>query len=244
MPEPRWSNGLQLTDIAITVAFSVVVFIASIIILALAVILLHIHSISSPTFDLLNVIGTTIIYLGVLASIVITLQMRHHKVWGLLGYHRVAWYWLFIALAIGWLLQFIGDLVTALLGHLTHQATNVQACLIQSGYSQVPLLAAAVLLVIVPIVEETFFRGLLFGALRNRWTFMPSMLVSGAIFGILHGLSLGLSVLVLLPVLWGMGCLLAYLYQRTGSIYPGMVTHMAFNSLGVIAILTTSISCH
>src|SRR5436190_8956476 len=76
--------------------------------------------------------------------------------------------------------------------------------------------------VVAPFVEELTFRGLGQSLLRflGRW---PSIVLVGIAFGLTHGLLEAL--LVLVPF----GILLAYVRDRTDSVYPGMVVHALFN---------------
>jgi uncharacterized protein len=89
-----------------------------------------------------------------------------------------------------------------------------------------------VLLIVVaaPISEEACFRGMLFGGLRERWPRVAAALLSGLIFGGLHALT-GLSAV---PVLIVFGFILALLYEKTGSIIPGILLHMLNNSIALL----------
>jgi uncharacterized protein len=80
----------------------------------------------------------------------------------------------------------------------------------------------ALFTVAAPFVEELMFRGLGQSLLRGlgRW---PSIVVVGVAFGATHGLLEAL--LVLVPF----GIALAYVRDRTESVYPGMVVHALFN---------------
>jgi membrane protease YdiL (CAAX protease family) len=73
-----------------------------------------------------------------------------------------------------------------------------------------------------PFVEELTFRGLGQSLLLflGRW---PSIVLVGIAFGVTHGLVEAL--LILVPF----GMLLAYIRDRTDSVYPGMVVHALFN---------------
>jgi membrane protease YdiL (CAAX protease family) len=75
---------------------------------------------------------------------------------------------------------------------------------------------------VAPVVEELMFRGLGQSLLRflGRW---PSIVVVGVSFGLTHGLLEAL--LVLIPF----GIVVAYVRDRTDSVYPGMVVHGIFN---------------
>jgi uncharacterized protein len=53
------------------------------------------------------------------------------------------------------------------------------------------------------------------------------------VFGLAHGLVLALAALVFF------GLVIALLRQRTGSVYPCMVVHCAFNATSLILAVTT-----
>lgn len=92
----------------------------------------------------------------------------------------------------------------------------------------VALVAAAVLITVVaPIAEEVFFRGYVFGALRNWKGMWVGALLTGLLFGAIH---VGSAPDVLyLPILAVFGVLLCLLYARTGSLYPCIVLHAINN---------------
>jgi CAAX protease family protein len=81
---------------------------------------------------------------------------------------------------------------------------------------------------VAPVVEELTFRGLgqSLLAFLGRW---PSILLVGVAFGLAHGLVEAL--LVLVPF----GIALAWLRDRTRSVYPGIVVHGLFNAIALIA---------
>ena len=82
--------------------------------------------------------------------------------------------------------------------------------------------------VVAPVVEELTFRGVGQSLLAfiGRW---PSIVVVGVSFGLAHGLVEAL--LVLVPF----GLALAWLRDRTDSVYPGMVVHGLFNGIALAA---------
>jgi membrane protease YdiL (CAAX protease family) len=84
--------------------------------------------------------------------------------------------------------------------------------------------------ILAPLVEEIFFRGFLFQGFRARYGWVPGLLLSSAIFGLAH-----LDPAALIPT-FILGCLLAYLYQRTNSVWPGVMMHMLVNSLGLCSV--------
>jgi membrane protease YdiL (CAAX protease family) len=82
--------------------------------------------------------------------------------------------------------------------------------------------------IFAPLVEEIFFRGFLFQGFRERYGWVAGMLISAAIFAIAH-----LDLVVLIPT-FILGCLLAYLYHRSNSIWPGIILHFLVNSFGLL----------
>jgi membrane protease YdiL (CAAX protease family) len=104
------------------------------------------------------------------------------------------------------------------------------------------LISAAVT---APFIEELFFRGMLFGLYRRRQPPWVAYSVSGVLFAALHlvpgsmnpaqMVGLGIGILVL-------GTLLAWVYQRTGSLYPSMVAHAVNNATGLVLLYSFSLS--
>ena len=93
-------------------------------------------------------------------------------------------------------------------------------------------LPVQVLLIVIaaPISEEVCFRGMLFGGLRTRLPRIAAALVSAAVFGALHATT-GVDAI---PPLIFFGFVLALLYERTGSIVPGIMLHMLNNAIALI----------
>ncbi|MGQ0810328.1 MAG: lysostaphin resistance A-like protein [Nitrospiraceae bacterium] len=89
--------------------------------------------------------------------------------------------------------------------------------------------------VFAPVFEEIAFRGILFGILRRRYSWAPSAAISAGMFAIAHGYGL----VGFLSVFWS-GVIWAWAYEKTGSLFPGMVAHALNNllvCLSVIALL-------
>jgi membrane protease YdiL (CAAX protease family) len=95
---------------------------------------------------------------------------------------------------------------------------------IAEGFGAIPI---QILLIVIaaPVSEEICFRGMLFGGLREKLPRVAAALLCGLIFGALHAIT-GITAV---PPLIVFGFLLALLYERTGSILPGMILHMLNN---------------
>jgi membrane protease YdiL (CAAX protease family) len=91
-------------------------------------------------------------------------------------------------------------------------------------WGQVQLIVGAI--VVAPLVEEFFFRGLVIRAgwvlSRNGWV---AVLISGALFGLIH---LSISPLHVVP-LATLGIILAVIRIRTGSLLLCVLIHALFN---------------
>jgi membrane protease YdiL (CAAX protease family) len=101
---------------------------------------------------------------------------------------------------------------------------------IAKGFGAIPV---QILLIVfaAPLTEEVCFRGMLFGGLREKLPRIAAALICGLIFGALHAIT-GISAV---PPLIVFGFLLALLYERTGSIVPGMLLHMLNNSIALLS---------
>ncbi|HTE84189.1 MAG TPA: CPBP family intramembrane glutamic endopeptidase [Dehalococcoidia bacterium] len=101
--------------------------------------------------------------------------------------------------------------------------------------------------VVAPIVEETFFRGFVFRGIvsqtiafglpghvrRLRLGFWPAALVSGLLFASVH-FELGL----LVPFT-AIGVLFAWMFWRSGSLWPNILAHAGFNAISLTLALAT-----
>lgn len=102
------------------------------------------------------------------------------------------------------------------------------------------LLAILMAVVLAPLVEEFFFRGLLFRGMRASTRFWPSALGSAAFFGFAH-YSLEPDVdafgrLFLVIMMFFVGAAFAWIYERRGSLWVPVVAHMTFNTIGLSLI--------
>jgi uncharacterized protein len=91
-------------------------------------------------------------------------------------------------------------------------------------------LNSAVVILLAPFAEELFFRGLgvrvlaMFGGLA-------AILVSGLVFGLVHG------ILGALPPLALFGVGLAWVRLRSASVWPSFIAHAAYNGLGILVLV-------
>jgi membrane protease YdiL (CAAX protease family) len=87
------------------------------------------------------------------------------------------------------------------------------------------IVGAVVVIVVAPICEELFFRGVLFRVLRQRLPFWPAAVADGILFGLVHWSP------AILPVLAVLGIMFCFVYERTGSIFPTIALHALNNTI-------------
>lgn len=81
------------------------------------------------------------------------------------------------------------------------------------------------LIILAPIAEEAIFRGYLFGNLRRQIGAAAAVILTSALFGLVHGQwNVGIDVAIL-------SVFLCILRLKTGSIWAGIFLHMTKNSL-------------
>jgi membrane protease YdiL (CAAX protease family) len=90
---------------------------------------------------------------------------------------------------------------------------------LRSGH---PALAAAVLLLVVPAIEELFFRGYLYLLLSQNWGWTIAAIVSSGAFAALHGWHA--------PLMFLWSLLDVYLNNRAGSLCPSLAAHATWNA--------------
>jgi membrane protease YdiL (CAAX protease family) len=102
----------------------------------------------------------------------------------------------------------------------------------------VPLILLLITTIAVaPVVEETFFRGFIFGGLRRHWGLVWAGLFSSVLFGLAHVGNPG--YFYLLPLVAMLGGIFAWGYYYTKSLYTTIAAHMIFNSIAMIITLAT-----
>jgi CAAX protease family protein len=91
-----------------------------------------------------------------------------------------------------------------------------------------PWLVVLAVVILAPIAEEVFFRGVVFNAwLREggrRWAYVGS----AALFAIIH-----LSLVSLVPIFL-LGLALAWVYERTGNLLAPIAMHAVVNGISVL----------
>lgn len=91
-----------------------------------------------------------------------------------------------------------------------------------------PILVAAYVIVLAPIMEELIMRGILFNRLRYEFSFFTANLIQALVFGIYHlDIVQGIYAFVL-------GLILGYVYEKTRTLLSPILLHIVINASGFL----------
>lgn len=119
------------------------------------------------------------------------------------------------------------NFITSLMSHLpwfnADEAQDVGFNYLAGGGERV--IAMLALVFIAPIAEEIIMRGWLYGKMRSKLKVVPAILITSAVFALLHGQwNVSITTFVLSLVLCS-------LREITGTIWSGMILHMLSNGI-------------
>ncbi|MEM7321981.1 MAG: CPBP family intramembrane glutamic endopeptidase [Actinomycetota bacterium] len=86
-------------------------------------------------------------------------------------------------------------------------------------------------IVLAPIVEEWFYRGMLLPALARRFNPTVGILGSSVVFTLVHIRP------ILFPGIFALAIVLAVMTMKTRRLAPAIITHMAFNAVTAISLV-------
>ncbi|GAC1673038.1 MAG: hypothetical protein NVS9B4_27710 [Candidatus Acidiferrum sp.] len=101
------------------------------------------------------------------------------------------------------------------------------------------LLMMSMAVFVAPLVEETIFRGYLYPLFAKKLGISLSIVITGVLFGLLHGAQLGWSWL-LVGVLTLVGIIFTTVRARTGTVFASFLLHLGYNSaIAITSIIAT-----
>jgi membrane protease YdiL (CAAX protease family) len=101
------------------------------------------------------------------------------------------------------------------------------------------LLLMGMAVLVAPLVEETVFRGYLYPLFAKSLGALPSVLLTGVLFGLMHGAQLGWTwgLVLLLSIV---GVIFTFARSRTGTVLASFLMHLGYNSMiAVSSIIAT-----
>ncbi len=98
------------------------------------------------------------------------------------------------------------------------------------------LLLMAMAVLVAPLVEETVFRGYLYPLVARSFGILPGILVTGTLFGMMHGAQLGWTpgFVILLSFV---GLVFTFARARTGTVLASYLLHLGYNSMIAVSTL-------
>ncbi|GAB4478713.1 MAG: hypothetical protein Kow00124_23390 [Anaerolineae bacterium] len=170
-----------------------------------------------------------------LAGMLIVGRVWRRHPWAVFGLRPTRWWWLVVAAPLAALIILPIRLAIGLIVQLLIDPSLRIASAMQDTLFPDVSLAGGLLLIlagglIIPFVEELFFRGMVFGWLRQRMGLWAAALLSGLVFGLAHFYPpTTVSAFML-------GVVLALIYEHSGSLWPAVAIHAVNNTL--IFVLT------
>ena len=157
--------------------------------------------------------------------------LKYHRGWRVLGFRSFRAFdgitLAAIVVLVGFLVSFLYDMLLARLG--LEAPSNLPAGLTETGLGLGIVFVLAV--VIAPVAEETFFRGFVLAGIGKRFGNAWGVVLSALLFSVAH-----MQPGALLPI-FILGLLLGWLYLRTRSIWPCILTHFAYNSIALVFMI-------
>lgn len=231
-PAPRWSLG-DLLLIAIWSVLAILLLSAG-----LAGLLVLLSSSNPGTLVATHPVVASVILGGMVYAVffvVIYLRLvrRQGVGWRGIGFRRPPLLLLAFTplIAIGQLVAVAATniLLVSLVGEFENP--QVEALTGGQGFSWLNFLLTLLLAGgIAPLVEETIFRGLIYGWLRAHMPIVGAIVISAAVFSAAHVIPL------LFPALFVVGIILAIVYEYSGSLWTSILLHSIQNTLATTLI--------
>ena len=172
--------------------------------------------------------------------VVVTLIFRKFLLGNLRMFLAYPWYHLRLA-GIGLLVYFAGNfLISGAILLIDPEFANINDMTILNMVQENFALMTIGTVLLVPIVEESFYRGMMFRMLFDKhpvWAYALSMVLFSCVhvagyIGTADWFTLILCFVQYLPA----GFVLAWSYQRSGSIFVSVLIHMCVNQTGMLAM--------
>ena len=81
---------------------------------------------------------------------------------------------------------------------------------------------------VVPLVEEILFRGMVIYELKNAFSWKTAIIAQGVIFGLYHLIPVQIFYTIPLGVYFG------FIVYKTGSVWPAAAGHIAMNAISIL----------
>ena len=184
---------------------------------------------TEPLYEYELAIGSLVLY-GILVGVTFWIASAYPDRSEALGLRSYSWRWLWVGAGIVVASIVVAVALEPVLHAGEEQGLSPDAW--QPEHANAFLLNSIVLVTLTPFAEELFFRGL---GVQVLGSFGSAVAVGGTAlaFGLAHGL------FVALPPLLVIGAGLAWIRLRSGSVWPGVIAHAAYNGVAVVILFAT-----
>jgi membrane protease YdiL (CAAX protease family) len=179
------------------------------------------------------IVGTNVLWFALIfLFLYVTLSvLRGLPFWQTLGWKRLN------ADAIGgkgspWMYFFSGCGLAIFVAIASSRVKNVEHVPIQELFKSRTgaMLLMAMAVFVAPLVEETIFRGYLYPLFAKSLGVLPGILITGALFGLMHGAQLGWTW-GLVALLTLVGVIFTFARARTGTVVASFLLHLGYNTM-------------
>ncbi|MBQ2896010.1 MAG: CPBP family intramembrane metalloprotease [Oscillospiraceae bacterium] len=131
----------------------------------------------------------------------------------------------------------LNELVYRLTNLVMTNRTNLNDTTIFAQIEDVPRTTLLIIIFVAPFVEEVLFRGLVFGNLKSKYR-VAAYIVSCLLFAALHVwqfavVNRDMTYFLLMVQYLVPGLVLAWVYERSGTLWTSIGLHMAVNAMAV-----------
>ena len=165
-------------------------------------------------------------FAGFAAAVLLRIRSLHT-----FGVRRVSWRWLLIGVGAGVVAFVVKGFAVMAYTALTGDSSTPQEVYGDGGSGGVLSLVLTTLFIglLVPLVEELLFRGVITNALLRYGPFV-GVVGSTLIFALAHGINPVFAVALVF------GLVSAELFRRSGSVWPGVIAHV-INNLPTVFVM-------
>ncbi|MGH3007465.1 MAG: lysostaphin resistance A-like protein [Gaiellaceae bacterium] len=167
-------------------------------------------------------------FYGLMLAISIGIAYLYPRPWQELGFRRFGARWVWIAFGVVLLTLVVGRILEPYLHGGEEQGFAPERW--EPEHATAFVVNSLLVITLGPFAEEVFFRGLGVRALAVFGA-AAAIVVSGVIFGLVHG------ILGALPPLALFGIGLAWVRVGSGSVWPGVIAHVTYNGLGILLLV-------
>lgn len=196
-----------------------------------------INQVGPDTFNILEILTPVIYHLTIISDLItfiiiffifLGLKKNLFKVCRFNKVNlKVLFYMIVFSIGLSMLILFSMLILTPLFPNIFEGYSLVQKSLLLTHNS---ILSLIIVIVLIPIFEEIFFRGVIFGFLRDNYSIPLALVLQAFIFAICHyNLIQGIYAFIL-------GLFLGIFFYVTNSLYASLVANITYKFFGVFVI--------